>query len=473
MNGNADPHGMLKIQVRPVTEAMLVARCHFNSRQSLTSQAAAPSRAIATQSVNQPHQCCRALGKPAGSMDAESLMLANAQALIVLACLALNMLPAAYGQITDHCDSSACQTSGGVCTRLLTTVPLPLACDHWCLPLMQDDGAATPQQLLAPDQRQLLAQMSEQLAGSIRAQKEAACKEVRAACEKEERRKCKQLEDTARQEQEQLVKLNEKALQEAGEMAARRKQDSQQFMYTVRGHVTPELSGSIPRSTFEAEPNSVLNKMYNGDWAYATDGQGRACINSAPAHWPPILSWLSFGSVPAEPTTAFLDECKYWQLDNLLQKMVLQQKTAAEPAVISKVNDQFFSLRCTQHDGQDVLQVKGQINNFRKRYSSKRHLEADFEAFGMTWRLLFLDGGVFLQLVDHSSSREAERACVSFGEDEQWSLQPISWDNIRNPGGSGWAWPGNDRAERLQRYPHVGLNGALHVTLRLTLCSQK
>ena len=41
---------------------------------------------------------------------------------------------------------------------------------------------------------------------------------------------------------------------------------SKLFRYTVRGCERPDLSGSIPRQIFQAEPDSALNRMNNGEW---------------------------------------------------------------------------------------------------------------------------------------------------------------------------------------------------------------
>ena len=190
---------------------------------------------------------------------------------------------------------------------------------------LQAEPKTTDQQEFTEEQSTLLADIAGQLAKSKRAEREAVRQEVREACEQEHSKKRKQLEDAHQQDRQKLLKTHEAVLAEAVDMAARRKQDSKQFTFTVRGHTTPELSGSIPRQVFEAEPNSVLSKTYNGDWSYATDDQGRACINSDPAHWPLILRWLSFGSVPLQPTDDFVAECKYWQLDNLLGRIEQQR----------------------------------------------------------------------------------------------------------------------------------------------------
>lgn len=67
-----------------------------------------------------------------------------------------------------------------------------------------------------------------------------------------------------------------------------------------------------PHQVFEAEPDSALAHMYNGNWEYYKDNQGRANANSNPVHWPLILNWLSFGTIPTHPTEEFLSECSFW-----------------------------------------------------------------------------------------------------------------------------------------------------------------
>ena len=50
----------------------------------------------------------------------------------------------------------------------------------------------------------------------------------------------------------------------------------------------------------------------------AKDEEGRTVVNSDPANWPLILNWLSFGTVPSDPSDSLLSECNYWQLEKLL-----------------------------------------------------------------------------------------------------------------------------------------------------------
>ena len=335
--------------------------------------------------------------------------------------------------------------------------------NHRCLALLQGADAPRPVGQLSSDHSRLLQQIAEQLADHSRADKEAACQQVREACEEEHSRKRKQLEDASTQERAKLMKVHEAAMGEAEEMTARRQQDSQQFTFTIRGHTTPELSGSIPRQVLEAEPNSVLNRTYNGEWAYATDDQGRACINSDPQHWPLIVNWLSFGSIPHQPSKAFQAECKYWQLDNLLAKFEEQQMTAV-------VNTNQHSLRITtiKADGRDGFQVRGSIHNFVQRFSIAKCLSTEFDAFGSTWRLVIREAGAWFGLLDGPVAQQVG-AQLSFGiRAHEWQFNHTPDHDLR-PGGLavGNKWMVGSDLQKLQRPPFVNLKGSLRFKVRL------
>lgn len=317
-------------------------------------------------------------------------------------------------------------------------------------------GPSTSQQLLSPDQSKLLAQITGQLAESTRLDKEAACNEVRAACEKEHGETYKKLEEVALQEKEQLMQQHRSALAEAVDMSARRKQGTSQLTFTVRGNTTPQLSGSIPRQVFEAEPNSVLNNMYNGDWAYATDDDGRACINSDPEHWPLILNWLSFGSVPTQPSEGFIGECKYWQLDNLLLRMELQRKAADELAITTKTSQHSFIVTHLCSNGRDGFQLQADINSFRKRWSSGKAIILDFEAFGVEWKLSIAETGVALLVTGTERVSGGVLSC-SCGEDAHSTLGPIKWDDDTSMSWWELDWPDHSKPGRVQYHPQVGL----------------
>ena len=228
----------------------------------------------------------------------------------------------------------------------------------------------------------------------------------------------------------------------------------------------PGLTGSIPRSIFEAEPTSGLNTMYNAEWEYATDQQGRAYVNSDPAHWPLILIWLSFSSIPAQPSDEIIAECSYWQLDSLLAKMEEQRMAMLEDVVTFRTHERTLTITHVLELGRHGFLLKGLIHNFRERYNPGKALETDFAVFGMSWRLRILPIGVYLQLMDGPAVNHATLE-LSFGDHQLWKLGPITWDSSKDETGWGFNWPADDKAERVQRPPNVGLNGSLHVTLKL------
>ena len=280
------------------------------------------------------------------------------------------------------------------------------------------EAASSNPQELSQDQDKLLAAIAGQLVECRRAEREAVRQEVLDACEKEHSRKRKHLEDAAQQEREKLVKQHEEAMtateQEreqlvkqheevmaaAQEMAVRRTRDSKQCAFIIRGN--SRLSSSVPCQIFEAEPHSVLNKVYNGEWACAVDEQGRACINSDPAHWPLILNWLSFGSVPVQPTEGFIAECKYWQLDNLLAK-IQQQRPArvapAEPTVQRDTAKHSTSLKQLRENGRNGFQLECRVHDFVERFIAEKTISAEFRAFGSVWAITFLPEGAYLKLI--------------------------------------------------------------------------
>ena len=75
--------------------------------------------------------------------------------------------------------------------------------------------------------------------------------------------------------------------------------------------------------------------MTSGEWQCAPHDQG-ALVNSDPLHWPLILNWLSFGAVPdaSSVSSAFLTECRYWQLDRLLEQLEAAEPPATPAAVL-------------------------------------------------------------------------------------------------------------------------------------------
>ncbi|KAK9836815.1 hypothetical protein WJX74_008768 [Apatococcus lobatus] len=120
---------------------------------------------------------------------------------------------------------------------------------------------------------------------------------------------------------------NRAAQGERKTMLEERNRNAKLYAFSVQGRDEPGLSGVVPRQILDAEPDSALAQMYNGTWEYSMD-DNRAIINSDPAHWPSILRWLSFGTVPKSPTPELILECKYWQLERLLAAIDAGTSTA-------------------------------------------------------------------------------------------------------------------------------------------------
>ncbi len=181
------------------------------------------------------------------------------------------------------------------------------------------------------------------------------------------------------EEKEKLTRQHAAAMAEAADMSARRTSDTKQFAFVVRG----SHGGSVPCQIFEAEPDSVLNRMYNGEWQYAVDDTGHAMVNSNPTHWPLILDWLSFGSLPSQPTREFLAECEYWQLQRLLAALDAREQAADAKKGIFKVKGQHsFKVDSLPVGG---FSLKGCFSNFQGRYRAGEVCEVRFSAWGQSW----------------------------------------------------------------------------------------
>ncbi|GAQ86309.1 hypothetical protein KFL_002820050 [Klebsormidium nitens] len=102
--------------------------------------------------------------------------------------------------------------------------------------------------------------------------------------------------------------------------------------------------GSVPRSVLASAPESLLYKMYSGDWDYARDDQGRALITCHPQRWAAVLEHLATGAVPAERDPLLLAQARHWNLQRLVEGL-----EALDPGV-TVTNDadlRGFKVRCT------------------------------------------------------------------------------------------------------------------------------
>ena len=205
-----------------------------------------------------------------------------------------------------------------------------------------------------------------------------------------------QLQDQHEAQLRQLSEQHEADMAVAPAMAASCNSSSDQFTYCVRGSRADSMQGSVPRSIFGAEPTSVLARMMNPEWQTARDDQGRALVNSDPSHWPLILNWLSFGALPdaSSVTSAFLAECRYWQLDNLLEQLEASKPPTApaEPDIeklfFTEEHLHDFTVRGLDAANGRAFILEGHVCNFLERRATSS-VRLEFRVYGALWRLSF------------------------------------------------------------------------------------
>ena len=352
------------------------------------------------------------------------------------------------------------------------------------------DSDGQPVQHPPDAQVQLIAQIAAQVAASHCKDKEAACEQVRTACKKQHALERQQLLDDFESEKASIMKRHEAQLAQAADMKRRQQADSSQFHYIVRGIQEATMSGSVPRQIFGAEPDSVLNHMYNGEWEYAQDDQGRAVINSDPEHWPLILNWLSYGAVPRHPSSAFLAECRYGNLDNLL--CAVQQaaaSTGVQSVKLDSPGKHNISVVRISKDGRAGFRLAGVIRSFSLRmHDEDEHglligTSVVFEAFGQKWTLNIDEEGIYLDLVSLPSHKNChleigfgtgstcyqvvDKDCSFWVEDEEYrefhmSTTGIHWKEAPSAGQLGLQ-EGESPLDALQKEPFVDLLGDLQV----------
>lgn len=140
-------------------------------------------------------------------------------------------------------------------------------------------------------------------------------------CREEQDRLLRKEKDALTRELEEVRKglaAKDELLVEAKAAGARKAEDGNRFHYVLAGS---GHSGSIPRSFLESEPESLLNKMYNGEWDYAQDEQGRALVNCHPDRWAAILEHLATGTAPAKQDQQLLDQARHWNLKRLVHAL--------------------------------------------------------------------------------------------------------------------------------------------------------
>ena len=176
--------------------------------------------------------------------------------------------------------------------------------------------------------------------------------------------------------------------------------DSKMFRYAVRGSSDPRLQGIVPLSILQAEPNSVMATMYNGERDFAKDPEGRIIVNSDPGNWPFILNWLSFGTVPTKPTDSLLSECKYWQLDSMLA--AIAAKPASTSGMKPAVEDKYqLTVAGVMLDGSHGFRVTVKIKQFTTQVCGDRHtgLTIPFAAASRDWKMDSLPSAFMLSML--------------------------------------------------------------------------
>ena len=182
---------------------------------------------------------------------------------------------------------------------------------------------------------------------------------------------------------------------------ARLDSDSKLFECTVRGSSGPLLSGTVPRTIFQAEPDSALAQVYNGRWDYAKNEQGQAVVNSDPEHWPVIINWLSFGAVPSKPSDGLIAECRYWQLDRLLAAMHADPSSDAS-ITQAAASSHHFTISPVTEDDNAGFTVNGMIHHLPLRLSAAvdfaNRFIIVFAAAGRIWELSISQQSINLQM---------------------------------------------------------------------------
>ena len=217
--------------------------------------------------------------------------------------------------------------------------------------------------------------------------------------------------EAASNERVELCRRHQAAKREWEVMQKRRNVDGKMFSYTVRGCEGPHLSGTVPRQIFEAEPDSALAQIYNGEWEYARDEQGRAVVNSNPAIWPIIIDWLSFGTVPEKPSNQLIAECRYWQLRRFLTALEVSKTTqqgdevCSRPHVQAQEGSHHFCISKVCTATQAGFRITGHICDFGRlaRAALAAAISIYFDAVGRTWHLVITRTDCKLSLVKGDS----------------------------------------------------------------------
>ena len=101
--------------------------------------------------------------------------------------------------------------------------------------------------------------------------------------------------------------------------------------------------GSVALSVFAADRDSLLYKMYSGDWDYPRDSRGRALITCHPDRWAAILEHLATGAIPERRDSLLLAQARYWNLQTLVNGL---EALIPGVTVVADPDGQGFRARC-------------------------------------------------------------------------------------------------------------------------------
>ena len=309
--------------------------------------------------------------------------------------------------------------------------------------------------------------------------------EIRAKASKEKDTAVKRaLHEQAETHSKQLRELKAQhaaASAESEAMMARRKSDSQQFEYRIRGCESKSASGSVPRQIFQAEPSSALAQIYGGDWEHAKDRQGRAVVNSNPAHWPVILDWLSFGTIPEVCTKELISECRYWQLERFLAAIEDppeddQQHCSKRPNDVYVQAEQgswHLDIWRVVIDGNVGFTAEGHISRFAQRLAeasaNDRGISLPFSAAGRDWTMKICHKEASIAMTKGSAvTRKLQRFMWGSGADA-WAVAGRDKCDLKE--GRGFGWSISEARLRQLMHPRMAkVDGSMLIKITLTFC---
>ncbi|GAQ84348.1 hypothetical protein KFL_001850220 [Klebsormidium nitens] len=147
---------------------------------------------------------------------------------------------------------------------------------------------------------------------------------------------------TAEKEREgkQRVSALEESLKGFREAGGRCAKERERFCYVLASN---GQEGSVPWSALASDPESLLHKMYCGEWDYARDEKGRALVTCHPQRWAAIIEHLATGAVPAEWDPQLLAQARHWNLQRLVEGL---EASIPGMTVTADPDSKGFKVRC-------------------------------------------------------------------------------------------------------------------------------